>query len=347
MNNQFPSIVKSILILASAAVILTVMHLAASFLVPVLLAIFFATLLTPIYSWLKKRRIPKWLALLLAIGVLILIALFLVLLVGRSITVLEASLDGYRDQFSQRQAELAAQLESLNPSLDASTLDSALNPDTLVSALGFVVTTLAGMLKNGFVILMLTVFLLVEAPVFKVRMSQAFGPEHATTQNVNSLAHLMIRYFGSRAVINLINATATGIMLWLFGIPYVGLWVVLIFFLSFIPYIGAIISMIPPILIAYAQSGLGVAVLVGLLSVVINAVSENIVQPMVLGVSLSVSPTVVFLSTMFWLFILGGPGAFLAMPLTMAVILTMQNFAETRGLAALVVRTFPSPILTR
>jgi predicted PurR-regulated permease PerM len=62
IHMQLPSIVKPILILAGASVLLTVMHLAASFLVPVLLAIFFATLLTPIYSWLKKRRMPKGLA---------------------------------------------------------------------------------------------------------------------------------------------------------------------------------------------------------------------------------------------------------------------------------------------
>jgi AI-2 transport protein TqsA len=338
---KLPSILKPILILASVAILLTVMHLAASFLVPVLLAIFFATLLTPIYGWLKKRRIPGWLALILSVSILLVIALVIVVLVGRSLTVLEANLEGIQEQFSQRQSELAAQVESLDTGADAAALTSALDPETLAGTLGYMVKTIADLLKDGFVILMLTIFLLVEAPVLRRRMSQAYGEGHALTQKVTSLARTMIRYFASRALINLVNAAATGLMLWLFDIPYVGLWVVLIFFLSFIPYIGAVISMIPPILLAYAQSGLGVAVLVGLLSVVINAVSENIVQPMVLGVSLSVSPTVVFLATMFWLFILGGQGAFLAMPLTMAVILTMQSFAETRGLAAMAVTESP------
>jgi predicted PurR-regulated permease PerM len=140
----------------------------------------------------------------------------------------------------------------------------------------------------------------------------------------------------------LINAVATGLMLWIFGIEYAGLWAVLIFFLSFIPYIGAVISMIPPLILAYAQSGLGLTIVIGLLAIVINGNSENILQPIVMGKSLSVSPTVVFLSAMFWVFILGGPGAFLAMPLTMTLILFMQNFSETRGLAAMAVTT-PAP----
>jgi predicted PurR-regulated permease PerM len=127
-------------------------------------------------------------------------------------------------------------------------------------------------------------------------------------------------------------------MLWLFGIPYVGLWMVLIFFLSFIPYIGSVISMIPPVLLAYAQGGLGLALVIILLAVIINAVAENVLQPVVMGVSLSVSPTVAFLSTLLWTFILGTPGALLAMPLTMGVILMMENFAETCGLASMMMR---------
>ncbi len=342
MTIQPPSILKPVLVLASASVLLALMHLAASFLVPVLLSIFFATLLTPIYSWLKKKRLPKFLALVLSIGLLLLIAFFLLLLVGRSVTALTSSLDGYQDQFSQRQAELAAQVEALNSGADLMPLLSIVDPQALAGTLRFTLSTVAGILKNGLIILMLTIFLLVEAPLFKARMSQTFGAESSVTQNVLSVARIMINYFGLRAVVNLVNAVVTGLMLWLFGIEYAGLWAVLIFFLSFIPYIGAIVSMIPPILLAFAQSGLGLAVLVGLLAVVINAASENVLQPMVMGISLKVSPTAVFLSTMLWVFILGGPGAFLAMPLTMALILFMRNYAETRGLAALLV-TVPEP----
>jgi predicted PurR-regulated permease PerM len=257
--------------------------------------------------------------------------------------VLQSSLDTYRDQFSQRQAEIAAELESRGLAGNFGSLAAAVDPSSLVDTLRFTLSTLAGILKYGLIMLMLTIFLLVEAPLFKARMVQAFGVDHPVSKNVPGLARVMVRYFGLRAMVNLVNAAATGLMLYLFGIPYVGLWVVLIFFLSFIPYIGAIISMIPPIILAYAQSGLGVAIVVGLLAVAINAVSENVFQPMLMGKSLSISPTAVFLSTMFWVFILGGPGAFLAMPLTMALILFMSSFAETRGFAAMVITT-PEPI---
>lgn len=336
-----PSIAKPLLILVGAVIILAGMHFAASILTPILLAIFIAVLLNPIYSWLG-RRMPGGLALLLTLVVLVVVAIFLALLIGTSITTLTASLAAYSEVFSQRQAELAAQSGELGETSAFQLLLSALDPAVLASVLGFIVGAAASLLKSGLLIVFITLFALTEGPKFKVRMVQAYGADHYLTRNTITLQGTVISYFGLRAIVNLVVATATGIMLWLFNIEYAGLWTVLIFFLSFIPYIGAFFSMIPPILLAYAQGGLGLALVITLLSIVINSLTENIVAPYVMGKGLSVSPTVVFLSFIFWMFILGGPGAFIAMPLTVGLILFMGVFEETRGLAALMA-TAPEP----
>jgi AI-2 transport protein TqsA len=338
---QYSSILKPVLILAGAAVVLSAMHFAASFLVPVLLGLFFATLLTPIYRWLK-RRMSRGLAILLSIGFLILVALFLGLLVSRSLAALSSSLNGYTGQLNQRQAELAASAEGFPPAVNYSPLLSALDPAVLVGLLSFALVTLAGIVKNGIIIVMVTVFFLIEAPAFIARMSQASGADRSRIQSITALSQMMINYFGLRAEVNFVVALSTGLMLWFFKIEYAGLWAVLIFFLSFIPYIGAVVSMIPPLILAYAQGGLGLAVVIGLLAIIINGLTENLIQPMVMGKGLSISPTVVFLSCMFWVFILGGAGGFVAMPLTMTLILIMRNFSETRLIAAMMVTT-PEP----
>jgi len=203
--------------------------------------------------------------------------------------------------------------------------------------LGSFLSAAASLIANGLLILIVTMFVLAESSQFKKRMVGSFGPDHYLPKKVTSLAQMMINYFGLRAIVNLVTASATGVMLWLFGIPNAGLWTVLIFFLSFIPYIGAFFAMIPPLLLAYAEGGLGLVIVIGLLSVVINAITENLVAPLVMGKGLSISPTVVFLSFIFWMFILGGSGAFIAMPLTVGLILFMGVFEETRGLAAMLV----------
>ncbi len=334
---QPPSLLRPILILASATVILLAMHWAASFIVPVLLAFFFATLLTPLYEWLKRKRVPAGLALLLSGFFMILVAIFLVYLVGNSLTVMVQDLSSYRDQFSQRQADVAAGAEALRQAVDLAPFAAFLSPGTLVDVLSFFLSMMADILKNSFFILLMTMFVLVEGPLFIRRLGQAFGPDHFLPQNLRTLARRMISYFGLRAVVNFVTASATGLMFWFFGIPHAGLWAVLTFFLSFVPYIGAFVAGIPPVLLAYAQGGLALAVTVGVLMVVINTVTENIIAPMIMGKGLSISPTVVFLSFIFWMFILGGSGAFIAMPLTLGILLFLHSFEETRALMETVI----------
>jgi predicted PurR-regulated permease PerM len=76
--------------------------------------------------------------------------------------------------------------------------------------------------------------------------------------------------------------------------------------------------------------------------IIINSLAENVVAPLMMGKGLSVSPTVVFLSFIFWMYILGGLGAFVAMPLTIALIQFMSAFEETRGMAQ-IMGTIPEP----
>lgn len=334
---QPPTLFKPLLILTSAAVLLTVMHLAASFLTPILLAVFFAMLLTPLYRWLKGKRIHNGLALLLTIGVLVVLVIFLLRLVGNSMATLVADLSSYADQFNQRQAELSAEAQSLDATGSLQSLLSSVSPSSLVGVLSSFVSAIAGILSNGVIILLVIVFVLAEGSSFLQRLRKAFGADHYLPQNVISLARLMIRYFGLRAFVNLTVATATGLMFWLVGIPHAGLWAVLTFFLSFIPYIGAFVAGIPPVLLAFAQGGLWFALMVVGLMVIINTICENIVAPMIMGKGLSISPTVVFLSFLFWMFILGGAGALIAMPLTLGIILFMRSFEETRDLVAAVI----------
>lgn len=325
--------------MTSVVILLAAMRIAASVVAPILFALFIAALLTPIYRWLK-RRMPVALALLIAIGVLGLVAAFLMLLIGNSIDALFVSLEGYQETLSLRQEELAAMAQEMGMASVFQLIVSALDPTTLANILAYTLSTLSVLLKNSLLILFVTVFALGEGPQFKSRMIKVFGTNHYLPNKTTTTLNMVISYFGLRAIVNLIVAVATSIMLWLFDIPYAGLWGVLIFFLSFIPYLGAFLSTIPPVILAYAQGGLGLAIVIVLLVILINSLAENLVQPLIMGKGLSISPTVVFLSCVLWMNILGGLGAFVAMPVTMAIILFMGEFEETRNVAS-VMGTIP------
>lgn len=338
---QRPSILKPLLILASAVILLAAMHLAASQVAPILFAFFIVALLTPINRWFR-RRMSSGLALLLSIAILGLITLFLVVLVGNSMAALVSSLASYQDTLGQRQAELQAMAADMGQTSPFQLLLSALDPATLVNAMAFILNAAGSLFRNSLLILFVIMFVLGEGPQFIARMVKTYGADHFLPRNTIASLQMIISYFGLRAIVNLVVAVSTALMYWWFEIPYAGLWGVLIFFLSFIPYLGAFVSAIPPIILAYAQGGLELAIVIILLTIIINSLIENLVQPLVMGKGLSVSPTVVFLSFVFWMYILGGLGAFVAMPLTLALILFMSSFEETRGLA-FIMATIPEP----
>jgi predicted PurR-regulated permease PerM len=99
------------------------MHFAASFLMPIMMGGFLAVLLTPIYRWFKKRRMPGGLPLLLSIGVLVVVVIFFMMLIGNAFTTLASDLAVYGDQFAEQQAKLEATASNLTLKGLISTLD--------------------------------------------------------------------------------------------------------------------------------------------------------------------------------------------------------------------------------
>jgi AI-2 transport protein TqsA len=86
---------------------------------------------------------------------------------------------------------------------------------------------------------------------------------------------------------------------------------------------------------AYAQYGLQTALIVLVGYILINGGIQNFVQPRIMGQRLKISPVVVFVGLLIWGYLLGGVGAILAVPMTMLVLILMENFESTRPLAVL------------
>jgi predicted PurR-regulated permease PerM len=114
------------------------------------------------------------------------------------------------------------------------------------------------------------------------------------------------------------------------GVDYALLWGLLAWFMGYIPSIGFIIALIPPVLMAYAQYGLEKALIVLVGYIVINGGVQNFIQPKMMGQGLKINPLVVFVGLFVWGFLLGGMGAILATPLTVLLLTLMESFDATR-----------------
>ena len=123
--------------------------------------------------------------------------------------------------------------------------------------------------------------------------------------------------------------------MFLLGVDFQLLWGILTFFLSFVTYIGLVLAVTPAVVLALAEFGVTRAVLVIVGEIVINVLAEDVLSPVMMGRGLNISPTIVFLSFISWAWLLGGPSAFLALPITLFVAVMLDIFPETRWLASL------------
>ena len=143
------------------------------------------------------------------------------------------------------------------------------------------------------------------------------------------------RYMSMKTVISMVTGLIIGVSLWLIGVDYPVLWGVLAFMLNFVPNIGSIIAAVPAVMLTLVQLGVAPALLVAAVYVTVNVIIGSIVEPKYMGKGLGLSTLVVFVSLVFWGWVLGPVGMLLSVPLTITVKLALDSRPETQWLGHL------------
>ena len=129
----------------------------------------------------------------------------------------------------------------------------------------------------------------------------------------------MRRYIVVSTLFGLVVALLdVGLLYWL-GIPLPWLWGLLAFITNYIPNIGFIIGLVPPAVLALLEGGPGLMLTVIAIYCVLNLVIQSLIQPKIVGDAVGLSPTLSFLSLVFWTWVIGPLGAVLAVPLSLLV----------------------------
>src|SRR5215212_3924629 len=329
-----PSFLRVMLMLAATVVVLVGIHLGAPILNPIFFAVVLTLLFSPVYSWLKRRGLPAPVALLVMLVMLTVLFLGLIFILGASIGRFGERVGFYTAELNGQLDDLDALIERLG--LANVDLQEVVKPSALADAIGVVLSGIAGFLSDLFLILMIMLFLLGEGPAMMNRLRASVGADNPQVARLTTVGRSVVRQFGLRAIVNLVTGAGVTVLLFVLGVDFPLLWGILTFFLSFVPYIGLVIAVTPAVILALAEFGVTRAVLVIVGVIVINILAENVLSPMMMGRGLNISPTVVFLSFIFWAWLLGGAGAFLALPITLFLAVMFGTFPETRWLASLI-----------
>lgn len=328
-------IARFMLTAATFVIVVAGMRAAESILVPFLLSLFIAVIASPPLMWLKKKGAPNWLAMLIVIAVILVTGVLMGIIVGSSIADFRQDLPQYQQRLTLLTADLFLQLKNYGVSIDLAQVRESFNPSAALAMAGNTLAQLGNMMTNAFLILLLVIFILAEEVGMRQKIQYSIKNSDQTLKTISVFTSGVNQYIAIKTTMSALTGLVILLWLWFLGLEYFVLWGLLAFLLNYIPTFGSILAAVPSVLLAMVQLGLGDAALVGLGYVAVNVVVGNVIEPRIMGKGLGLSALVVFLSLVFWGWVLGPIGMLLSIPLTMTVKIALESFEDTRWLGVM------------
>ena len=333
MDRQSTSIGYYMIVTASVIIILAGLKSASAIIVPFLLSLFIAIILAPFYTFLISKKIPESLSMALVLATLVLTILSTAALIGTSLQSFSSNIPLYESKLNSYIAHLTEFLNSYGITLPSNDLVSLLQPNTVFKYAATTLKSMGSFVTNSFVILLTVIFILLESTQFEQKFSRDSHKGHM--KKLRNISEKIKHYIALKTIISLVTGAIIYVILLIIGLDYAILWGVLAFLLNFIPNIGSIIAAVPAVLLALIQFGPLMAGGVATVFVIINTLIGSVIEPKVMGNGLGLSTLIVFLSLIFWGWILGPVGMLLSIPLTIMVKIILQEQQESRWIATL------------
>lgn len=327
-----------LVVIACACVIVASLRAAATFFVPVAMALMVSMVCIPAVRWLERMRVPSPLAIVLVLVVVVVVGLIVPLVVGAAVTSFQAALPEYREKMGPWFHSVTDALRARGWDVpERPVLSEWYDTGSLFQLVADATRGAVRVLSNVVVVLLVIIFTLVEARLLPRKLEWAFGaPEAART--FEQIVERVGRYVSVKTLMSLLTGVLVGSLNAAVGVDFPVLWGFVAFAFNFIPNIGSILAAIPPVLLAALEFGFGPAALVGFAYGVINLSISNGLEPQLMGARLGLSTLVVFLSLLFWFWVWGPIGMLLSAPLTMILKITLEQSDELRPVALLLGR---------
>ncbi len=337
--------IKVILLIFGGIVIVYLLHILATLLIPLALALFIAILLQPILAWFERKRWPFSLSLTaISITTLSFLALFGTIFYQTGLSIAEEK-DVLLAQINTKLDGIFAWVNSL-PGIDLKAeqftemFTNIISSDWLLKSSG----VFAGILGDFTGTFFMTALYLIAflGGILKYEQYIRYLEEGNASKQDNLLQSFeqvktsITTYIKIKFFVSFLTGLGFALACWLFGINFAIFWGFLAFILNFIPTVGSIMATIPPIALGLVQlDGTGVVFLLLAILALIQVIFGNIVEPRLMGSSLSLNTVAVILGLVFWGYIWGITGMILSVPLLVLVKVILTQFPEATILVRL------------
>jgi predicted PurR-regulated permease PerM len=342
-ESSFPAVVSRTCVLISFVVIVGILFLLRDIFIPLALAILLTFLLAPVATRLERRGLGRIAAAVCSV----VLAIFVVGAIGYTFTGQLADLAGKLPQyratisnkleairqvemgpFSKATTTISGLLEEMEGTAEVapmpptpkpiSTAPSASTLEFVRNLLGQVISTLG----TGAIVFVCVLFFLIDRNDIRDRLISLAGRHryHTTTQALNDAGKRVSSYLLMQLIVNVTYGIPIGLGLFAIGVPNAGLWGLLCAILRFVPYLGPILGAALPLLVSFAAfEGWTQPLLTLGLFLVMEIISNNLVEPWLYASSTGLSKTAIVISAVFWAWLWGGIGLLLATPLTVCL----------------------------
>jgi len=320
-----------------------ILHLLQSVFKPLFIALILSYIFEPLLKLMRRIKIPKFVAIFLVLIITFIFFYLVGLIIYSNVDAFKVEFPKYQEKFNKLYLSIIgffkiphAEVQQYYSEIDwAALLEKLSLPSILSSSVG----TFFNFLANLFLILLFTVYIMLGREHFITNIGKAFPGERSETiyrvmDNINKGVQ---KYFFAKALISLGTGFLAAIVLLIFGVDFAWIWGLLTFLLNFIPNIGSVVATFPPILVAIFQfEGFFPAIWIGIFLISLQIVMGNVVEPLIMGKSLNMSPLVIIISLIFWGFIWGPIGMILAVPISSIIQIICSNIDSLKPISILI-----------
>lgn len=329
-------------LLIAFAVVLILIY-GKNLLIPFVIALIFWFLIKEIRDLLNKikfinEKIPN-----LILNIVGFASIFLI--IGGVVKILSVNIQQLSVELPVYQNNISRLTESINSTFNIDVISSAkelLGKYEYTKLLTGLFSSLTDIFGDAFLIIIYTLFLLLEEPFFSKKISAIYAKKDAQDEVnlvLTKLNKSIGRYISLKTLISLLTGILSYFALLLIGLDAPLFWAFLIFLMNYIPAVGSLIATVFPAMFAMLQfgelmPGVWVLIIVGAIQLVIG----NFIDPKLTGTSLNVSPLVVLIGLAFWGAIWGIVGMILSVPIIVALIIIFSEFPQTQAIAILLTK---------
>lgn len=326
----------SILLTAAAIVVVAAgVREAASIISPILAAAFISMIaILPLALLQGKLGVPRWLALLIVLALTLGGALGIGFYLNQSIAQLTPMLPEYQARVDALMLSGLEAIRERGVDLDVERIMTSAHSWKLRDFADVIVVGLAKTLQNLVFVLLVTAFIIAEASSVPEKLRIAF-PNAMQGPGLGGVADKVRSFLVVITQLNVVLAVINYAACLALDVPFPFLLSFLVFFLNYIPTIGAIAASAAVVLITLVTHGWGAAIGMAVVQALSGVVIGSVLQPKLLGSRLGLSPLVVLLSLVVWGYLLGIAGMFFAVPLTIIVKIVLDQTDDLRSLSVL------------